>query len=89
VVYKGIDATPKQKQNTRRSKLNKRCIVLKKQKFEDLQTEIFVDVDGWWGHRQDYFIDRPYVLLGLTWLHSPMKKCHYINFSHSFSAGLD
>jgi hypothetical protein len=36
----------KQKQKTRCSKLNEARIVLKKQKFEDLQIEIFVDIAG-------------------------------------------
>jgi hypothetical protein len=35
-----------QKQKTRCSKLNEARIVLKRQKFEDLQTEIFVDIEG-------------------------------------------
>jgi hypothetical protein len=36
----------KQKQKTRHPKLNETRIVLQKQKFEDLQTKIFVDVEG-------------------------------------------
>jgi hypothetical protein len=36
----------KQKQKTRRSKLNEARIVLQKQKFEYFQTKIFVDVEG-------------------------------------------
>jgi hypothetical protein len=36
----------KQKQKTRHSKLNEARIVLKKQKFENLQNKIFVDIDG-------------------------------------------
>jgi hypothetical protein len=31
--------------------------VLKKQKFEDLQTEIFVDVEGCRGHPQAYGLE--------------------------------
>jgi hypothetical protein len=37
--------------------------VLKKQKFEDLQTEIYVDVEGYMGHPQAYGIDHPYTLV--------------------------
>jgi hypothetical protein len=48
-----------QKQKTRRSNLNEAHIVLKKQKFEYLQTEIFVDVEGCRGHTQAYGIDHP------------------------------
>jgi hypothetical protein len=44
----------KQKQNTRRSKLNEAHIMLKKQKFEDLQSENFVDVEQCQGNPQDY-----------------------------------
>jgi hypothetical protein len=40
--------------------------VLKKQKFEDLQAEIFVHVVGCLGHPQAYGLDHPYILLGLT-----------------------
>jgi hypothetical protein len=53
---KGRDCTPKPKQNTRHSKLKEACIVLKKQNFEDLQTESFVDVEGCQGHLQAYVL---------------------------------
>jgi hypothetical protein len=33
--------------------------VLKKQKFEDLQTEIFADVEGCQGNPQGYGLDHP------------------------------
>jgi hypothetical protein len=33
--------------------------VLEKQKFEDLQTKVFVDVEGCLGHTQDYVLDHP------------------------------
>jgi hypothetical protein len=46
----------KQKQKTRRSKLNETLIVLKKQKFEDLQTKIFIDVEGCRGHPKIMFL---------------------------------
>jgi hypothetical protein len=47
--------------------------VLKKQMFENLKTEIFVDVEECWGHPQACGIDHPQVLLGLTWFHSHVK----------------
>jgi hypothetical protein len=49
----------KQKQKTRRSKLNETLIVLKKQKFEDLQIELFVDIEGCRGNTQAYGLDHP------------------------------
>jgi hypothetical protein len=49
----------KRKQNSRRSKLNETLIVLKKQKFENLQTEIFVDVEGYRGNPQAYGFNHP------------------------------
>jgi hypothetical protein len=33
--------------------------VLKKQKFEDLKIEIFVDIEGYWGHPQAYGFNHP------------------------------
>jgi hypothetical protein len=48
-----------QKLKIRRFKLSKDRIVLKKIKFEDLQTKIFVDVEGQGclGHPQSYVVD--------------------------------
>jgi hypothetical protein len=43
-------------------------------KFEDLQTKFFVDVEGCRGHSQAYGLRHPWIILGLTWLHSPVKK---------------
>jgi hypothetical protein len=44
--------------------------VVKKQKFEDLQSEIFVDVELCRGNPQAYGLDHSQIPLGLTWLHS-------------------
>jgi hypothetical protein len=47
-----------QKQKTRRSKLNGTRIVLKT-KFEDLQTKMCVDVEGFMGNTHAYSLDHP------------------------------
>jgi hypothetical protein len=61
--------------------------VLKKQKFEDLQTEIYVDVEGYMGH------PKLMVLTILTlWFNLasfPVRKLHYKNFYRAFSERLN